>query len=191
MLIAHAPAGYIISKFVSRKFFKDNKFFITSGVFGSIACDLDIIYWEIIDKRAANHHEYWTHVPHDLLPLIPISIVLYFLNRRLSIASAFFAVGVYLHLILDTFLAGIKWHYPHSNKYTSLIEPKEVPELITYNETFYTLKFLNFSYDLDGWVYNLAMHWTFQVEIAIVIFSFFIFVFFNLKDKFFKPECLS
>jgi len=30
------------------------------------------------------------------------------------------------------------------------------------------------------------MHWTFQIEIAIVIVSFFTFVFFNLKDRFFK-----
>ena len=89
-------------------------------------------------------------------------------------------------MILDTLLSGIKWHYPHSDKYTSLIDPKKVPELITYNEPFYTINILGFAYDLDGWVYNLAMHWTFQIEIAIVIVSFFTFVFFNLKDRFFK-----
>lgn len=184
MLIAHAPAGYILSKLVSRKFFKDSKLYILAGVFGSIACDLDIIYWEVFDNRSVNHHEYWTHIPHELLPLIPLSIIFFFVNRRLSITSAFFTVGVYLHLVLDTFLAGIKWHYPHSNEYTSLVDPKKIPELITYNETFYTINILGFTYDLDGWVYNLAMHWTFQIEIAIAIVSFFTFIFFNFKDKF-------
>jgi inner membrane protein len=182
MLIAHAPAGYIISKIVSRNFFKDSKLYICAGVLGAISSDLDVIYWEVVDNRSVNHHEYWTHIPHSWLPLIPVSIVLYFLNKRLSIATMFFTACVYLHLVLDSFLSGIKWHYPHSHEYTSLVDPKEIPVLVPYNEPFYTIRYGDFAYEIDGWVYNLAMHWTFQVEIVIVAASLIVFGFFFCKD---------
>lgn len=184
MLIAHAPAGYILSKLISRKFFDNSKLYICAGIIGSVASDLDIIYWEVVDKRAVNHHEYWTHIPYEWLPLIPISIVLYFISKRLSISTMFFTAGVYLHLLLDSFLAGIKWNYPNSNEYISLVDPKEVPNLVQYNKPIYTFKFGNISYDIDGWVYNLGMHWTFKVEIVIVILSLIVFGFFFCKDTF-------
>ena len=100
----------------------------------------------------------------------------------------FFTMGIYLHLILDSFLAGIKWNYPHSHEYISLVNPDKIPHLVKYNEPFWTLSFGSFKYDIDGWVYNLAMHWTFQVEIAIVAASLLVFGFFHCKDAGWKNK---
>ena len=44
MLIAHAPAGYILSKIMMKLPKKSSKLYLVAGLAGSVICDADLIY---------------------------------------------------------------------------------------------------------------------------------------------------
>ena len=186
MLIAHAPAGYILSKLVSRNLYNDCKLYTTAGVIGSIACDFDMLYWYTLGNRAVNHHAYWTHIPAYWALGIPTVIGLKLLNKKIGDMSGLFLVNVYLHLALDSYSSGIKWLYPFNNKYYSYIDPNtiRVKGGIPARDTFYTIDLGIYKIELTGWMYNATIHWTFQLELVIVCLSIFIFIVFFLKDRF-------
>ncbi len=65
MIIGHLPLGYLSIKVFPAKLINisNKKIFMLVGLSGSIAPDLDMIYFYLVDNRQHHHHTYWTHIP--------------------------------------------------------------------------------------------------------------------------------
>lgn len=107
MYFAHLPAGYITSKLFVKKFEKSKvraKTFISWGMFGAIAPDLDFIYY-FVDHGKHHHHQYFTHFPLVWLVLLLLSLLAWLLDfhRGQATALAFiFTFNGFIHTLLDT-----------------------------------------------------------------------------------------
>ncbi len=107
MHFAHLPAGYITSKLFIKKFEKRKitaKTFIAWGMFGSIAPDLDFIYW-FIDHGKHHHHQYYTHFPFVWAVLVLLSLfalLLDFTRGRTTALAFIFTFNGLIHTLLDT-----------------------------------------------------------------------------------------
>jgi hypothetical protein len=66
MIVAHLPAGYLVSRLVVYRLGSWNvtlKWVLLAGLFGSIAPDLDLLYAYFFAHTYRHHHTYWTHLP--------------------------------------------------------------------------------------------------------------------------------
>jgi len=155
MFIAHLPAGYILTKYLQKKFRIAR--FLWLGLFASIVPDLDLFYFYLIDHRQNLHHSYWIHTPVYWLLIALAAFFLMFVFRRTAWygAAVIFFSNIFLHLFLDTLVGKISWLYPWSDTSFSLFE---VPALY------------------DFWVYNFIFHWTFLFEIFVVAWAILIFI---------------
>ncbi len=146
MFIAHIPAGYLLTRDLKRRFKTDKYLWI-----GLIASALPVI------DRSQNHHTIFTHLPIFWLTLwvITLFVYLFWRNRTLLIVSTIFFANIFLHLILDTFAAGIQWLYPWSHNIFVLVH---VPSVYPF------------------WVENFVFHWSFLVEIGIMIWALAVFL---------------
>jgi len=121
------------------------------GLLASIAPDLDLLYFFFVDKQQHLHHGYWTHFPFFWLGILTAALLAYPLLKRFRIFSLFlfcFLPNILLHLLLDSVVGDIRWLAPFSSQSFSLFE---VPALHDY------------------WVYNFVFHWTFLLEVSIVV----------------------
>jgi len=150
MFIAHLPAGYLLTRFLQRKL-KTPKY-LWVGLLASVLPDFDLLYFYLVDHRQTLHHEYWIHLPvHWLsISLLAVVLLLFTKNRKYFLISTIFLGNIFLHLLLDTFVAGILWLYPFSRASFHLAT---VPARYPF------------------WVENFAFHWTFMVEIIIIIWA--------------------
>ncbi len=155
MFIAHLPAGYLLTRFLQRKL-KTTKY-LWIGLLASILPDFDLPYFYLIDHRQTLHHEYWIHLPIFWLSVSFLAVLIFFFtkNRRFLLISTIFLANIFLHLILDTFVAGILWLYPFSHVSLRLFT---VPARYPF------------------WGENFAFHWTFLVEIAIILWAFIVLI---------------
>jgi|WetSurMetagenome_2_1015567.scaffolds.fasta_scaffold66492_3 inner membrane protein len=159
MLIAHAPAGYLLTRLLSRTLFKDfvipdrkNKkyqWLMAAGILGAIVPDFDFIYHLFIDSARTPHHSYLTHMPVFWLGMLLIltSVGIIRKNRMFIVLSTTFCLCAVLHLALDTVTGVIYWFYPLSALGINLCKVADVNR---------------------WWVHNFTHHWTFLFEIAIV-----------------------
>lgn len=159
MLLAHAPAGYLLTKVLSRTVFKDivdpkrsNRLYqlmMATGLIGSILPDFDFIYKIFFDTSATSHHAYITHMPFFwiLLTVLSISAGKIFKNREVTLITVTGCLTALLHLVCDTITAEIYWLYPFVNKGFNLFAVSDVHV---------------------RWVQNYLSHWTFLIEIAII-----------------------
>jgi len=158
MFIAHLPTGYLLAKLLRKKTQQHLswKTLLICGLMGSIFPDIDLIYFYLIDARQNNHHSYISHIPFYYLTLYLFVSVLFLItgNKRNLMISSVFMLGVLLHLILDTVAGGIIWYYPIYEQYVTLSVVKE-----KYN----------------WWVLNFILHWSFVLELVIIIFSLFVY----------------
>jgi inner membrane protein len=154
MFIAHLPAGYILTKTLQKKLGTSKYLFL--GLLGSVVVDIDIIYFYLIDNRQNLHHGYWIHVPFYWMIIAIVTILLFWMmkKRKYIIASIIFFGNVFLHLFLDTLVGKIEWLYPLSNKGYYLFD---VPAVY------------------DFWVWNFVFHWTFFIEVGIVVWAGYVF----------------
>ncbi len=130
MKIAHAPAGYIVSKLLYSRFIKSKvsyNLFIFWGIVGATAPDFDLLYYYTFGHPKHTHHEYFTHFPIFWLSLLLISVVWLKLanNNSQNAPLAFiFTINGFIHMILDSingeFL--LFWLAPFSF-YTLYIDP--------------------------------------------------------------------
>ncbi|MBI5654037.1 metal-dependent hydrolase [Candidatus Uhrbacteria bacterium] len=150
MFIAHLPAGYLLTRWLQQRLKTTEYLWI--GLAASILPDSDLVYFYFIDNRQTLHHEYWIHLPIFWLTVWIAVLVVNLLakSRKLSIVSTIFLANIFLHLILDTFAAGILWLYPLWDKSFVLID---VPARYS------------------SWVENFIFHWSFLVEILIFIWA--------------------
>jgi inner membrane protein len=152
MFIAHAPAGYLVTKFVLYRFSlhqdRDAKMMLTSGLLASIFPDIDMLYFYFLDHRQHLHHSYWTHIPFWWLVVLTIGMSCGVITRnaRCRQAVQIVALNVFLHLLLDTVAAKIRWFAPFSPAGICLFE---VPPRYGW------------------WIWNYFLHWTFGIEILL------------------------
>jgi membrane-bound metal-dependent hydrolase YbcI (DUF457 family) len=148
VFIAHLPAGYLVTRAIARR--RPTAAELALGLFGSIAPDLDLLYFYTIDRQQQLHHSYWTHTPFYwlLIALALGSLALYRpVRRRATDVLKYLLPGVLLHLILDSVAAEIRWLYPLCLSGYGLVE---VPARYS------------------NWILNFVLHWSFALELMLV-----------------------
>jgi inner membrane protein len=167
MIIAHAPAGYLLARLLSSTMSKDlahsdgkdrwHHTFVAAGILGGIFPDFDLIYQFLFDPLVDSHHAYFTHLPVFWLAawglLSGIGTVLK--NRSFIALSTIFCLSAGLHLVLDTLTGVIFWFYPISGKGINVFKVADVHV---------------------WWVHNYMYHWTFLFEIGIVMAAMLVFL---------------
>ena len=155
MFIAHLPAGcclttILLFKFVQPENERTYRRFLWTGLCASVMPDLDLIYFYLIDHRQHPHHTYITHIPFFWLAG---AIWLWFcgamFRQRFMMWSTLiiFTNGI-LHLFLDSVASKVLWLYPLFDDGLGLFH---VPSRYSW------------------WVWNYVFHWTFGLEIMIVV----------------------
>lgn len=150
MLLAHLPAGYLLSSAMARG--QDVRGIFWLGLLGSIFPDLDMLYFYLIDERAHSHRTYLTHLPVFWLCVTFAAAALCGVMQRqkLTLGCKVFLANIWLHLLLDTTMAPVYWFAPFSD--TGI--------------RFYTLE-LNRMFDF--WAFNYLMHPFFACELIIML----------------------
>lgn len=151
MFIAHLPGGYLLTKGLQARLRTAS--YLAVGLIVSIFPDIDLIYFYFVDHRQTLHHEYWTHLPVFwlIMLIVAATIGLVIRNRKYFVITTIFFANIFLHLILDTFVGGIAWLYPFNSKSFALTT---VPAT------------------QDFWVWSFVFHWSFILELAIVLTAF-------------------
>ena len=152
MIIAHLPAGYLISKLLHRRLhwcqIASQKTFIVAGTIGAVAPDLDMIYFHLVDHRQHHHHSFWPHFPILWLVLLGVS-VLSWLHKpsRPSVLAIVFSLNGWVHVVLDTVVGDIRWLAPIDDRAFSMAA---VPAVY------------------HPWWLNFILHWSFLLELGLV-----------------------
>jgi inner membrane protein len=167
MLIAHGPAGYLLTRYLSRTVFRDivtpersNHFYqvlMVAGVMGGICPDFDFIYHIFIDSDRTPHHEYFTHLPLFWAALWTVSAFLgrVKFGRRFTAVASLFCASALLHLVFDTLTGTVYWLRPFYRPGLNVFEVADVHV---------------------WWVQNYINHWTFLIEIGIIITAMAVFL---------------
>jgi hypothetical protein len=167
MLIAHAPAGYLLTRFLSRTLFKDTvepqrqnrgyQLLMFAGIIGGIFPDFDFIYHIFLDSDRTPHHHYITHLPVSWLALLALLIFVGKLikNRHFVAVSTVFCLSGLLHLVLDTLTGEVYWFAPFFHKGLNVFSVADVHV---------------------WWVRNYTDHWTFLFEIFISLAAMIVFL---------------
>lgn len=149
MFIAHAPAGYLLTRKLARH---PSAGLLMLGLVASVLPDLDLVRFYVIDHRRVLHHAYWTHEPFwwALLGLAWLVFASLRGSRRLILAGHVFFANVLGHLVLDSVAGRIRWLAPFSERSFALVSvPARLP----------------------WWVSNFLFHWTFLLEVAITAWA--------------------
>lgn len=143
MLIAHLPAGYLLTKAWPRK----GRVLTVAALIGAVFPDLDLLWQNFIDHGWFHHHEYWVHIPAfwAMIGAVVFPALAWKARYALPVATVFFA-AIALHLLLDALVGGIAWLWPATNELFVLVE---IPLVRTH------------------WIWDFLFHWTFLAEIAI------------------------
>ncbi|MDP1666177.1 MAG: metal-dependent hydrolase [Methylobacter sp.] len=158
MIIGHLPAGYIVSKLLFPYFESRDAVlrpFLWAGIFGAIAPDLDMVYFHLVDHRQHHHHTYFTHFPIVWASLLLLSFI-WFNAARVKIRAGLamiFSVNGLIHMLLDSVVGDIWWFAPFVDKAFAFFT---VPALY------------------KPWWLNFILHWSFAVELAIVLWAFYL-----------------
>ncbi|QQS59096.1 metal-dependent hydrolase [Candidatus Peregrinibacteria bacterium] len=148
MFIAHLPAGYILTKKLQKT--SGVAKYLWVGLLGSILPDIDMLYFYLVDNKQHLHHDYWIHTPFYwmLISLFTFLALRLLKKQKYYLVSLIFFANIFLHLFLDTLVGKINWLYPFSSKSFSFFE---VPAIYDY------------------WVYNFVFHWTFLIEVFVIV----------------------
>lgn len=155
MLIAHAPAGYIVSRLLAPRFEARGasyRAFVCWGMLGAVAPDLDLLWYLLVDHRQHNHHDYLTHWP--IVWLLAMALSLAWMRRRPAAGALTFSfsLGGFSHMILDTVVGGICWFAPFSDQRYVIANP--TPDFLAL------------------WWFYFLFHWSFKLELGITLAAF-------------------
>ena len=140
MIVGHLPAGYLAASSLSRILPARALFF--GVVLGSVLPDLDLLWFYFVDGGSTHHHGYLFHRP------IVWALVLAVGLATKSLFQTGIGLGGLLHMALDTALGKIAWGWPLSDAYATLIVVQPTH---------------------DHWILSFMVHWTFQIELALVV----------------------
>ena len=160
MLIAHAPAGYLLTRALARTVFKrvvdpvrsnhGYQAMMAAGILGGIFPDFDFIYHIFIDSDRTPHHSYLTHFPLFWIALLGIALLAGRAGRfrKWLPVTVTFCSSAILHLVFDTLTGVVYWLAPFSHTGLNIYDVSDIHV---------------------WWVENYLYHWTFLVEIGIVV----------------------
>ena len=142
MITAHLPAGYLTARITAR-----SGSLIMVGLAGGIFPDLDLIWFYTVDDRQIHHHHYWVHIPGFWLMLAPaLLLIIRLIRPTLLLHLVVFLCAIGVHICLDSIAGDIKWLWPFSNQFYSIIEvPSRWPH----------------------WILNFMLHPVFLLEVMI------------------------
>lgn len=152
MIFGHLPAGYISSKLLYARLRiseVDFQRFLMSGLAGSAAPDLDLVYFFLFDHRQHHHHTYWSHYPLVWLSLLLLSVIWLYAQRgrKLAILLVLFSLNGVIHMVMDTLVGDIIWLAP-------------------FNESMFSLFIVPAKY--SAWWFNFLLHWSILLEIVVM-----------------------
>lgn len=153
MLIAHLPAGFILGT-LARHWTGNARAIMPAALLGSVAPDLDMFYFYLVDGQQTHHHGYFTHWPLFWLALgsVVLPLVRWLWPRFVSAAVVFF-IAVMFHMVLDSIAAPMHWLMPFSDVAVELVT---IPARYSH------------------WVLSFVLHWTFALEITICAWAGFL-----------------
>ncbi|MFI3156099.1 MAG: metal-dependent hydrolase [Methylococcaceae bacterium] len=158
MIISHLPAGYVLSKLLFPYFESRGatlRPYLWAGVLGAVAPDLDMAYFYLVDHRQHHHHTYFTHFPIVWAVLLLIAVI--WLStaqiKNSAIFATIFSLNGFIHMLLDSIVGDIWWFAPFVNK----------------PYAFFTVPAL-----YHPWWLNFVLHWSFTVELAVVVWAVFL-----------------
>ncbi len=162
MLIAHLPSGYLLGVFAQQSVRGQASAIMAVALFGSVAPDLDLLYFHLIDGRQTNHRDFFTHWPLFWLACgCVLAVAALTFRRKLLPLVLVLCAGVMLHMAMDTVAAPIHWLAPFSQSATELVRiPKIHP----------------------NWIVSFVFHWTFFNEIAICLAALALFLWRNFAS---------
>jgi inner membrane protein len=149
MLIAHLPAGYLLTTAIQDRLGDRSRAVLATGLVASVLPDLDLLWFYFADGRQTMHHEFVTHAP---LVWVAVAAVAWAVAHSLRIRGAGVLIGValanlLLHCALDSVVGRIRWLWPLSDLETTLIT---IPARY------------------DWWVWSFVLHPYFLLELAII-----------------------
>jgi inner membrane protein len=149
MFVAHIPAGYLLSRYLSRGQ-ADRKALILTGIVASVLPDTDLLWFYLVDNRQTVHHSYVFHWPLFWVACAAcawaVARVMHWTRLYPFIGVAL--AGLLLHMVLDSIAAEIGWLKPFAP---------------------YEVNLVKVSARYDWWVWSFVLHWTFLLELAIVL----------------------
>jgi hypothetical protein len=155
MLIAHLPAGYIVSV-LSFQYLKpsgiERNQYLSAGMIGAIAPDLDMIYFYCIDHRSHSHHSYFSHFPVVWLMILIMALSWLSLSgiKNRPLQATILAANGLLHMLLDFLASNIYWLAPFVMK----------PFSLTMVDRIY-----------EPWWLNFIFHRSFLLELIILTWA--------------------
>lgn len=157
MIIAHLPAGYVISKGLWLRYSIlrqgiNERLFLTVGLIGSIAPDFDMLYFYLIDHRSNHHHLYMTHYPILWFSLLGMSLLWLksAYSKKWAVLATLFCLNGVVHLLLDSIVGDIWWLMPFIDQPYALFS---VPARF------------------NPWWLSFILHWSFLFELLIIAIS--------------------
>lgn len=155
MIIAHAPAGYLIAKGMQARGLAARGV-VAAGILGALAPDFDMIYFYLWDGRQHHHHTYWSHYPIVWGSLLLLSLLWLYLSGKgkASILFFVFCLSGFFHLVLDSLVGDVWWLAPFVDKPYAL----------------FTIKA-----QFKPWWLNFILHWSFLAEVLIVSATIYVF----------------
>lgn len=157
MFLAHLPSGYIAVKLLLKRI--QNKgmsvpWLFFWGLFGSIAPDLDMFYFYLIDGRQHHHHTYWSHYPIVWFTLLLVALLYHrFAAPKEQVKSLYACVFLFMgciHLLLDSIVGDVWWLMPFIDRPFALaIVPAR----------------------FEPWWLNFILHGSFLLEIGIIAWA--------------------
>lgn len=150
MFIAHLPAGYLAARGAERCGVR-LRGLMASCLMGSIAPDLDLLYFYLVDSCRHHHHSYASHWPSLWLVALGTALLLLAWRRArwCILLVAFAACGV-LHIAMDGVVGDIQLLAPWSHEYFALAT---VPARY------------------KPWWLNFFLHWSMGIELLICAFA--------------------
>ena len=165
MIVGHIPAGYlaaILLRTHSQKWSIPQLQVLGAALFGSVAPDIDLLWFYFVDDRQYHHHTYWPHYPIVWVSIIAASLVCSYATKYawLPLMSLVFGLAGMLHMVLDSIVGDIWWLAPWVDRPYSLFT---VPARF------------------DHWWLNFVFHWSFILELAIWLCAYY---FWLRKDQY-------
>ncbi|MGB8813100.1 MAG: metal-dependent hydrolase [Paracoccaceae bacterium] len=144
MILAHLPAGYVLSRSVGAA----RGHLLWVALFASVLPDFDMFWFHLMDAGRIHHHRYWVHIPGFWLMIAAVALpAVFYVKRALFGAALIFFASIFIHLILDSVGGGIMWLWPYDDRLISIVI---VPATQSH------------------WVLSFLLHWTFLAELAIL-----------------------
>jgi inner membrane protein len=168
VFIGHLPASYLATSVVLDRngvAGSQRRRLLALGLAAGIAPDFDLPYFYLVDQRRHLHHSYFPHLPAFWLAVLALSSAVLWLahSRKASwLVLGVIGLNVTLHLVLDSVAGGIRWLWPLSHTEFRLVS---VPARY------------------HPWYLNFILHWTFGLELALVIGAVWLFLRRHRRDK--------